>query len=89
MVKTYFGTNFIVTKHDSLDGKTTISYTEQSKEAAPFTVKVTKSGMRFEGKLVQEIVTERDLQDFAKLVSDVWVEHRKLAPKISTSLSEH
>lgn len=89
MVVKYFGKEFLRTKYSALDGKTTISWQEQSQEETPFTVKVTSEGMTFEGKLSGPIITERDLQDFAKMVSDCWQDHRKLAPKITTSLSGH
>lgn len=84
--------NFLRTKYDSLDGKTTVAFQEQIEGVQAndaFTVKVSSSGMRMEGKLLGEITTEADLQNFAEFISNAWTEHRKLAPKLVTTLSGH
>ena len=88
MKKQYFGVDFNVTKFDSLDGKTIVSYQEDSEETEPFEVRVSRSGMTFKGKLSTEICTERELQDFARMISDIWQEHRRLAPKLSSNPME-
>jgi hypothetical protein len=74
-----FGTKFLPTKFTDLTNKTIVTLTEQDSD---FVIKLSPQGMLFEGKLKKIIQTEKDLQDFAKLVSDAWSEHRKLAPKI-------
>lgn len=85
----YIGRTFFKSKFDSLEGKTVVAWQEQSNTADPFTVKVDSEGMWFEGKLSTKIITQSDLQSFAKMISDCWVEHSKLAPKIVKSLSGH
>lgn len=87
-MRTYFGVHFFESKFDSLDGKTKVAFVEQSGAEKPFTVEVDSSGLRFKGDS-PNICTERDLQEYARLVSDAWAQHRKLAPKIHTSLSGH
>ena len=88
-MKRYFGVDFNVVKFDGLDGKTIVAYQENSGESEPFEVRVSRSGMTFKGKLSSEICTENDLQDFAKMIADIWQEHRKLAPKLNQTLAGH
>lgn len=89
MVVKYFGIDFLKTKLDALDGKVYVAWTENSALENPFTVKVSKSGLNFSGTLSKEIQTQRDLQDLARLITDSWKEHEKLAPKLFSSLSGH
>lgn len=81
--------NFIRTEMTSYDGKKIIAWQEQSQLVVPFQIKVSQSGLLFEGHLQGEISTEGDLQKFAKFLSDCWTEHRKLAPKLVTTLAGH
>lgn len=85
----YFGTEFVRTRFEGVDGKITVSFTENTERVDPFTVTISKSGMKFSGVLEKEIASEAELQDFAKFISDAWVEARKLAPKIYTSIAGH
>lgn len=88
MTKRYW-TDFIISKFDALDGEVTIAYIEVSTSDTPFAVKVTKGGLTITGAMDQKIVTEKDLQELARLISDAWQDHRRIAPKIHTSLSGH
>lgn len=86
----YFGEKFNLSKQDGLDGKTHVRFTwlDPDSSKQPFYIDVTSAGMTFHGESPL-VCTEADLQDFAMLVSDAWQEHRKLAPKLHTSLSGH
>lgn len=75
---------FVKTKYDSLDGKVICAYTT---EDSSFSMRASKAGVTFEGKLAIE--NQQELQQFAKLMSDVWVDHRKLVPKLTGTLSGH
>lgn len=86
----YFGRKFTKEKFDSIDGNTYIQFREESSNVVdPFSIRVSKQGMNFKGYLDVPISSEKELQDFARLISDMWQEHRKLAPKIHTTLSGH
>lgn len=75
---------FVKTKFDALDGKTVVAYTT---EDSAFAIKASKAGVSFQGELTIE--DQSELQQFAKLLSDAWTDHRKLVPKLSTTLSGH
>ena len=89
MTKIYYGATFIQSKFDALDGKTKVAFTEVSDSITPFSVEVDSSGLICRGVMEKKIVMELDLQGFAQLISDAWVEHRKMAPKIHKTLSGH
>lgn len=80
MTKKYFGQDFVINKFSALDGETTISYKVLEGD---FEARVTKKGMTLHGHLEKPIDSEAKLQDFAKFISDVWQDQRKLAPKIA------
>lgn len=66
-------------KVSGLDGRTYSRWIEKdSTEARPFRITASASGMRFEGTMQGEIENMEELQEWAKLTSDVWVEHTKL-----------
>lgn len=75
---------FVKTKYDSLDGKVIVAYTT---EDSAFSMKASRAGVTFQGELTLE--SQAELQEFAKLLSDVWTDHRKLVPKLSSTLSGH
>lgn len=75
---------FVKTKYDALDGKVIVAYTT---EDSAFTIKASRAGVSFQGELMIEDMG--GLQQFAKLMSDAWTDHRKLVPKLSTTLSGH
>lgn len=83
---------FIKTKTSALDGETEVKYTQQveGKDAPfpPFRIVARKDGMHFEGQSAK-ITDMKDLQDFAKVVSDAWKDHTSLQVKISTTISGH
>lgn len=89
MTKKYFGVDFTLSKYDGLDGKTKVALQENSGAPDAFTVVVDLSGMNFKGVLKDPISSEKQLQDFALMVSSMWSEHRKLAPKILTNIKDH
>ncbi len=66
-----------------IDGLTTVTYVEQVGTDDEFTITVNQKGMRIRGHLVATITSEKDLQDFARLISDCWKDHKKLVPKVS------
>lgn len=76
-------------KYDSLDGKTVVSYIEDTDQPDPFTAKMNRSGMSFQGTMHYQITSEKELEEFAKFVADCWAEHKRLAPKILTTISGH
>ena len=66
-------------KFSGLDGRTYVRWTEESStEPRAFQVEASPSGIRFKGTMAGEIEDGEELQVFAKLLSDVWVEHHKL-----------
>lgn len=75
---------FIRTKFDSLDGKTIVAFTTDDDA---FQLRSNKSELILKGEL--SIDSEADLQAFAKLMADAWTEHRRLKPKLQTTLSGH
>lgn len=83
---------FIKSKTSALDGETEIKYTQQveGKDAPypPFRLVVRKDGLHFEGKSAK-VTDMQELQEFAKIVSDAWVDHRSLQVKLATTLSGH
>lgn len=79
--------DFIRTKFTSLDNKTKVSFQANTGESDAFQLIASGEGVEFQGKFL--IPGEQELQDFAKLLSQVWQEHRKLKPKLATSLSGH
>ena len=85
MNKQYFGTDFKIEKFTNFDGGTIVSYTQTDTEN-PYKLSATELGVRFEGKL--EIQGEDNLRDLARLIADVWKDHVKIAPKI-TSVTGH
>lgn len=74
---------FIRTKFDSLDGKTIVAFTADN----GFCLRASRMGVEVMGEILIE--GELELQQFAQLMSDSWTEHRKLKPKLASSLSGH
>lgn len=81
--------NFFKRKFSDLMGQTVVSWQEKTVQGPPFEIRATQAGVYFTGRLDGEISTEQDLSNFAELVSDSWMEHQKLAPKLSRTLSGH
>lgn len=83
---------FLKTKTSALDGETEVKFTQQveGKDAPfpPLRIVARKDGLHFEGQSAK-IIDMKDLQDFAKIVSDAWVEHTKLQVKLTSTLSGH
>lgn len=89
----YMARSFTREKFTSiLTAETTIRYVSEDdgslSDDPAFTLEVDKKGLRIFGKC-PEITTQNDLQDFARLISDMWREHLTLAPKITQNLSGH
>lgn len=75
---------------DSPDGYTTVEFSEITKNGKNgFKIIVKPSGINFRGELFDSISTENDLQNFAMLIVKAWEEHKRISPKIVTTLSGH
>lgn len=74
----------IVTKFDSLDGKTVVGFTS---EDSSFSMRASRQGVEVQGVIV--LTSQSELQEFAKLMSDAWTQHRKLMPNLTTNLAGH
>lgn len=82
------------TKWTNLEQRTCVSFTQKTPEGMtaavdPFTITASPSGISFKGSMVGELSNEAELQAFAKLFSDIWVERKRLRPAIVTSPSGH
>lgn len=77
---------FAYDKYDGLDGKTKISLVTIN-EPQTFSSISDPQGLTLKGEIV--IKSEKELQEFARLISDMWSEHRKLAPKILRTTTGH
>lgn len=84
----YAGRTFVKNKFDGLDGKTKVSFQEIG-DGSSFKVLIDQTGVKFAGDMAMPICDQQELQGFAKFLSDCWTEHRRLVPKIYTSLNEH
>lgn len=75
-------------KVSGLDGRTIVRYIEEnSTQSRPFRITSSASGMRFEGTMEGEIETMEELQAWAKLTSDAWVDHTKLRHAAISNIS--
>lgn len=79
---------FVRDKFSGLLGKTLVTFSDYEHE---LTIIADQTGIRFDCPKTAAVTisTEKDLQDLAKAVSDAWVDHVKLAPKLTTTLSGH
>ncbi len=76
--------------HTGMDGKVTVSFVEKSDKLNPFKFVVSREGLHFEGEMKGRIVTQQDLQDFAKLLGEiVWAEKMRHDPKIHSTIAGH
>ena len=87
-------------KWTGLDQRTVVSFvqvvpqkegdtTKEVSTVDPFTITVSPSGISFKGSMVGELQEQKELQEFAKLIGDVWKERLSLRPKLVTSPSGH
>lgn len=84
----FLNKDFTVKKYDGLDGKVYVDFTcTESPADPPFKVQISSMGMTFMGASPL-ICTERDLQDLAFMISEIWQEHRKMAPKLTRGITE-
>lgn len=74
---------FKKSKYDALDGKVTVSFASDGN----FMLKASKMGLEFVGEFLLQ--DEKELQQFAQLVSLAWTERLKLKPKFYKTLSGH
>jgi hypothetical protein len=81
-------TKFIRTKIVEPNGRVMIAFTEDVPDVSAFTIKVTPSGMTI-GNMKLEIGSQAELQDLAQMISEIWTEHMKLRPKLTTNLAGH
>lgn len=89
LIEEYFGAKFLRTKFSGIDGRTIVTFQEQTGKDNPFEIRLTPSGMSFSGKLEKEISSMDELQDWARLISACWGEHERLRPKITKSFAGH
>lgn len=85
----FAGMNFIRTDFVSMDGKKIVAFTEDTTSIEPFQLQASREGLKIKGEPTKQLVSETDLQEFAKFLSDAWVEVRKLKPQIATTLAGH
>lgn len=78
-MKQYLFADFIFDKRAGIDGKTKAMFTQTQSEY-PLKVICSREHMDFGGV---KIKNDKDLEDFAKFVTQCWSEHKKLAPRIS------
>jgi hypothetical protein len=82
----YFGTTFYIEKYTALDdGRARVKYVEDGVTVLPFKCEASAEGVNFAGSLKKPLTSRAELQDFARLIADVWTEHIKLAPRITKS----
>lgn len=63
-------------KYSGLDGRTYVRFQEDnSSEARPFTIEASASGIRIKGTMQAELEDMKELQEFAKTMSDAWIQH--------------
>ncbi len=83
MVTKYFGVEFMKEKYSAFTGETCVTFTEMNKPLeTAFQMKATPQGVFIQGKLETPITNSKELNDFARLVADVWKAHQALAPKL-------
>lgn len=70
-------------KESALTGETVVRYTLGMK----FEITVSKAGLAFSGDRAEVIISDQnDLQDFAKVVTEAWADHRKLVPNLMADM---
>lgn len=79
---------FITTSHTGLDGRVVVAFTEEQGGVDAFTLKATPAGIQI-GSMKKVITTMDELQDFARMVSDLWTEHKRITPKLTTTFAGH
>lgn len=57
------------------------------KQGLGLVASATRGGIKFEGPIILD--SSKELEEFAKLVSDCWTEHQKLKIKLVSTLSGH
>ena len=80
--------------HQTIDGQQKFRFVavrtesnENSITELGFFIEAGRAGVEMSGKFT--ISDFKDLQPFAKAVSDAWREHQRLLPKITRTLSGH
>ncbi len=77
---------FTRTKVDNLMGQTEVRFTED--EAKEFVVAATREGVAFRGN--SPTISDRaELDEFARVLSLAWKEHRGLIPQFARTVSGH
>ncbi len=77
------------TKYDSVDGLVYVKWEELLPSGSPtgFICKASQQGISLHGLL--KITSQKELEAFAKFISEAWKEHHALAPKLTKTLSGH
>lgn len=69
-------------EHKALDGSSSVSFVQSSENINAFTIRASRLGLQFKGDMHGALVSMKDLEGFAKLVSLAWTEKSKLDPVI-------
>lgn len=60
------------------DGLPQVNFVQKYIKQNPFTLMVTREGLRQKGNMIGELKTHAELQSFAKAISTAWEEFRAL-----------
>jgi len=70
-------------KKSALTGETVVRYSVPS---VNFMITASKAGLAFTGEGEVMLTDQKDLQEFAKVMSEAWADHRKLVPNLMADL---
>ena len=76
---------FVRTKFTALDGKTMVVFQENNSD---FQIRASSQGIQFKGTMAGFISSNLEVQDFARMFSDVVEQHHKLKPKLATGFND-
>lgn len=85
----FYGVQVSKAKFDGLDGRTTVTYTENNASDNPFKITCTAQGITLSGKMEKVLTSNDELQDFARLIAEAWKDHTRLKPRIITSVTDN
>ncbi len=97
MIEKFGGIDFLRHKVSALSGDTEIRFESTSPELV-FMVKASRKGVEINGKLFSDVNSLRgfeedcpneiNLEEFARLVAEVWKCHIYLSPKLNRSIKD-
>lgn len=78
---------FTKKKNQTVEGGAEVVYTQvphgEEQPFPPFKIIASKLGVKFEGQSCT-VTDMEELQEFAKVLSEAWKDHRNLIPKLET-----